>query len=119
MIDREHFLAVQILAMLIGCCGVSCMHTCTPNGQHAARTVQHDTHARTPLWSGLQCCMGPAVLAQEVSVLSRVRHRNIVRFYGCCLHPPPVFIVEELMEQDLSSLVHSSSRLLELDDVLR
>ncbi|KAF5829271.1 kinase-like domain-containing protein, partial [Dunaliella salina] len=50
---------------------------------------------------------------------SRIRHPNIVKFYGGCLHPPTVFIVEELMEKDLSSLVHGSDMLLALDDVLR
>lgn len=58
-------------------------------------------------------------LQQEVSILSRIRHPNIVKFYGGCLHPPTVFIVEELMEKDLSSLVHGSEMLLALDDVLR
>ncbi len=63
--------------------------------------------------------VGTLLRMQEVSILSRVRHPNIVKFYGGCLHPPTVFIVEELMEKDLSSLVHGSEQLLALDDVLR
>jgi mitogen-activated protein kinase kinase kinase 7 len=55
---------------------------------------------------------------QEVRVLSRVRHPNIVRFYGGCIRPPVVFIVEELMQSDLSELIHNND-LLPLDDVLR
>ena len=56
---------------------------------------------------------------QEVSILSRTRHPNIVRFFGGCLHPPTVFIVEELMAQDLFHLVHGQDRLLPLETVLR
>jgi serine/threonine protein kinase len=60
----------------------------------------------------------PCCLIQEVRVLSRVRHPNIVRFYGGCIRPPVVFIVEELMQSDLSELIHNND-LLPLDDVLR
>ncbi|MEW5310639.1 MAG: hypothetical protein WDW38_002418 [Sanguina aurantia] len=35
-------------------------------------------------------------LKQEIQVLSRLRHPNIVAFYGACLAPPNVCIVEEL-----------------------
>lgn len=45
-------------------------------------------------------------------------HPNIVRFYGGCIRPPVVFIVEELMQSDLSELIHNND-LLPLDDVLR
>lgn len=38
-------------------------------------------------------------LEREAHILSRVRHQNIVRFYGGSLQPPHVFIVEELMDQ--------------------
>jgi hypothetical protein len=56
---------------------------------------------------------------QEVQILSRVRHPNIVRFYGGSISPPNVFIVEELMQQDLSNLIHVSRAPLTLDEVLR
>ncbi len=51
-------------------------------------------------------------------MLSRVRHQNIVRFFGGCIRPPVVFIVEELMQSDLQELVHNNA-LIPLDDVLR
>ncbi|KAL6755122.1 kinase-like domain-containing protein [Haematococcus lacustris] len=54
----------------------------------------------------------------ETRILSRVRHPNIVRFYGGCIRPPVVFLVEELLLSDLSELVHNNN-LLPLDDVLR
>lgn len=59
----------------------------------------------------------PASPAQEAKILSRVRHQNIVRFYGGNIRPPSVFIVEELMEHDLSSLIHNSDDPLPLDQV--
>eukprot|EP00798_Chlamydomonas_sp_ICE-L_P016793 gene16793-23071_t len=58
-------------------------------------------------------------LQQEAKILSRVRHPNIVRFYGGNINPPTVFIVEELMHQDLSKLVHKSEAPLPLDEVIR
>ncbi|KAJ9535030.1 hypothetical protein QJQ45_029700, partial [Haematococcus lacustris] len=67
----------------------------------------------------------------ETRILSRVRHPNIVKFYGGCIRPPVVFLVEELLlvrreeeqyqqhgRSDLSELVHNNN-LLPLDDVLR
>lgn len=48
--------------------------------------------------------------AKEARILSRVRHPNIVKFYGGNISPPVVFIVEELMEGDLSELVHGQVR---------
>ncbi|KAL6748367.1 kinase-like domain-containing protein [Haematococcus lacustris] len=57
-------------------------------------------------------------LHMEIRILSRVRHPNIVRFYGGSIRPPTVFLVEELMQIDLSKLVHDNN-LLPLDDVLR
>ena len=38
------------------------------------------------------------VFVKEVSILSRLHHRNIVQFYGACLQPGSMFIVTELMK---------------------
>lgn len=37
-------------------------------------------------------------LRTELTILSRVRHPNIVRLFGGSLTPPAFFLVEELME---------------------
>ncbi|GFR47589.1 hypothetical protein Agub_g9322, partial [Astrephomene gubernaculifera] len=50
----------------------------------------------------------------EMSILSRLRHRNIVRLYGGCMRPPHIFLVMQLMRQSLDSLIHHSPRRLTL-----
>lgn len=47
-------------------------------------------------------------LAYEISILYHTSHPNIVAFYGGCLTPPHIFIVEELMERSLYSYIHDS-----------
>lgn len=37
-------------------------------------------------------------LRTELTILSRVRHPNVVRLFGGSLSPPTFFLVEELME---------------------
>lgn len=39
----------------------------------------------------------------EIDMISKLRHKNIVQFYGACLSPPSLFMVTELMQQDLFS----------------
>lgn len=41
-------------------------------------------------------------------MLSAVEHTNVVSFYGGCLQPPYVFIVEELMQHSLSDLMYNA-----------
>eukprot|EP00198_Chlamydomonas_reinhardtii_P010592 XP_001699929.1 predicted protein [Chlamydomonas reinhardtii] len=43
---------------------------------------------------------------QEAAVLSGVDHQNVVKFYGGCLQPPYVFIVEELMDRSLADVLY-------------
>lgn len=46
---------------------------------------------------------------QEVSVLSRLDHDHIIKFYGACVQPPQVCLVEELAEGgSLHDLLHNS-----------
>lgn len=46
------------------------------------------------------------LLADEVHVLSRLDHPNVVRFYGCCLDARCPFLVQELMCMPLSTVIH-------------
>lgn len=45
---------------------------------------------------------------QEVAVLSAVEHDNVVKFFGGCLQPPYVFIVEELMVRSLADVLYKT-----------
>ncbi|GIL45516.1 hypothetical protein Vafri_2729, partial [Volvox africanus] len=45
---------------------------------------------------GTVCPQAMESIRQEVQVLSRLSHPHIVQFYGACLAPPNVCIVEEL-----------------------
>ncbi|EFJ44208.1 hypothetical protein VOLCADRAFT_65242 [Volvox carteri f. nagariensis] len=55
----------------------------------------------------------------ELSILSRLRHKNIVRVYGGCLRPPCIFLVMQLMQQSLDSVIHHGQRHLTLRRALQ
>ncbi|GIL56817.1 hypothetical protein Vafri_12125 [Volvox africanus] len=60
-------------------------------------------------------------LKQEVEVLARCQHPNVVRLLAACLRPPRFCLVMELMETSLDRLLYSTGRqhkLLPLDTVL-
>ena len=40
---------------------------------------------------------------QEIDMISKLRHRHIVQFYGACVDPSTVYMVTELMQTDLFS----------------
>ena len=42
-------------------------------------------------------------LKQEIDMISKLRHRHIVQFYGACIDPSAVYMVTELMQMDLFS----------------
>lgn len=43
------------------------------------------------------------LLKQEIDMISKLRHRHIVQFYGACIDPSAVYMVTELMQMDLFS----------------
>lgn len=50
----------------------------------------------------------PSVIAQfktEIDLISKLRHRHIVQFYGACVQPPNLSMVTELMSNDLFSVL--------------
>ncbi len=50
----------------------------------------------------------PAVVAQfkaEIDLISKLRHRHIVQFYGACVQPQNLYMVTELMSNDLFSVL--------------
>ena len=47
--------------------------------------------------------------AQEVTVLSRLHHPHIIEFYGACLTPPHVCLVEELAVCSLYARLHDDT----------
>ena len=47
--------------------------------------------------------------AQEISVLSRLHHPHIIKFYGACLTPPHVCLIEELAVCSLYTRLHDST----------
>lgn len=52
----------------------------------------------------------------EIQVLSNIRHRNIVKLYGFCLHKRCMFLVYEYMERGtLSCVLRNEVEAVELD----
>ncbi|KAG2444605.1 hypothetical protein HXX76_001349 [Chlamydomonas incerta] len=59
-------------------------------------------------------------LLHEARILAKLRHPNIVTCYGGCITNADVFIVEELMSQNLSQLIMSAGGMpIPLETVLR
>lgn len=55
-------------------------------------------------------------IASELRMLSVLgSHRNLVQCYGGSVNPPNIFVVEELMEHDLHSLIHPGGAGLTID----
>ena len=46
---------------------------------------------------------------QEIDMISKLRHRHIVQFYGACIQPSCLFMVTELMDTDLFSALRRGS----------
>ncbi|KAF6153426.1 hypothetical protein GIB67_003616 [Kingdonia uniflora] len=70
----------------------------------------------------LEDCSGPGSKAflEEISALSEVCHRNIVRLYGFCLHARHSFIISEYLERgNLSKVLSDIEEAVKLDWVRR
>lgn len=44
---------------------------------------------------------------KEIDMISKLRHRHIVQFYGACIQPQHCYMVTELMDNDLFSIMRS------------
>ncbi|KAJ7966923.1 putative Protein kinase [Quillaja saponaria] len=58
--------------------------------------------------------------AQEVHILSKVQHKNVVKFIGACTQPPSLFIVTEYMSGgSMYDLLHKEKVVLTLPSLLK
>ena len=51
-----------------------------------------------------------AQFKSEIDMISKLRHRHIVQFYGACIKPPCLYMVTELMQTDLFSALRRDIR---------
>ena len=47
---------------------------------------------------------------QEIDLISKLRHRNILQFYGACIKPHCLYMVTELMQCDLFTALRTDAR---------
>lgn len=58
--------------------------------------------------------------AQEVYIMRKIRHKNVVQFIGACTHPPSLFIVTEFMSGgSLYDFLHKQKGVFKLPTLLR
>ncbi|KAJ1413622.1 Tyrosine-protein kinase, active site [Sesbania bispinosa] len=62
-----------------------------PSGRIVALKKLHKTEAENPSFYKSFC--------NEVEILTKIRHRNIIRLYGFCLHNKCMFLVYEYMKR--------------------
>ncbi len=53
-----------------------------------------------------------AQFKQEIDMISKLRHRHILQFYGACVQPNCLYMVTELMQTDLFSALRKDPRYL-------
>ena len=79
-----------------------------PNGKTFALKKLHRLEAEDPNFD--------RSFRNEVHVLSNIRHRNIVKLYGFCLHDRCMFLINEYMERgSLFCALRDDAQALELD----
>ena len=49
---------------------------------------------------------------REIDIISKLRHRHILQFYGACIQPNSLYMVTELMQTDLFSVLRRDIRYL-------
>ncbi|KAG2486655.1 hypothetical protein HYH03_014711 [Edaphochlamys debaryana] len=74
-------------------------------GRYQGRPVAVKLVADSAQWAGPLDAL-TRTFAQEVEVLSRCRHPNVVRLLAACLTPPRFCLVMELMEASLDDLMY-------------
>ncbi len=47
---------------------------------------------------------------REIDLISKLRHRNILQFYGACIKPQCLYMVTELMQSDLFTALRTNRR---------
>ncbi|KAL5739236.1 hypothetical protein ACOSQ2_028416 [Xanthoceras sorbifolium] len=79
-----------------------------PNGKVIALKKLHRSESDEPTFT--------KSFENEVRVLSEIRHRNIVKLYGFCLHKRCMFLVYEYMDRgSLFCVLHNDDEAIELD----
>ncbi len=98
--EVEHGTELQLLPKALGRGSFGRVVQGTYQGQLVAVKLVAEAHA-----------IDPEVLAksfaQEVEVLARCCHPNVVRLLAACLTPPRLCLVMELMETSLDKLIHN------------
>ena len=51
-----------------------------------------------------------AQFKKEIDIISKLRHRHILQFYGACIQPSCLFMVTELMDTDLFSALQQCTQ---------
>ncbi|KAL5546280.1 hypothetical protein UlMin_005967 [Ulmus minor] len=79
-----------------------------PNGKIVALKKLHSSEAEVSSFKDS--------FTNEVKILTEIRHRNIVKLYGFCLHNKCMFLIYEYMERgSLFQILSSNVEALELD----
>jgi serine/threonine protein kinase len=79
-----------------------------PSGRVVALKKLHNLEANEPLIR--------RIFKNEVRMLTKIRHRSILKLYGFCLHNRCMFLVLEYMEKgSLYCVLHNDVEALELD----